>query len=173
MCSATVPRPLREPSDDSYDNDGEHKETTFLPYVEDVSERIRKVCQVEDFNIRTVFKSGYTLRNLLTKAKDPLLIDKQSNIVYEVPCTCGKMYIGQTKRRLETRIEEHKNACMKCLTDKSVIAKHAWTNDYPINLAGTKILQPASRTMELVLKESLSIRTTPDLEDTRFNRDSG
>ena len=33
------------------------------------------------------FRSGPTLRNLLTKAKDPL--DKQSNVVYEVPCTCG------------------------------------------------------------------------------------
>ena len=55
-----------------------------------------------DFNIRTVFKSGPTLRNLLTKAKDPHPIDKQSNIVYEVPCTYGKVYIGETKHRLGT-----------------------------------------------------------------------
>ena len=73
----------------------------------------------------------------------------------------------RTKHRLETRIKEHKDACIKCLTDKSGIAEHAWT----INWAGTKVLQRADRTMELVLKESLSIRTTP--EDTRFNRDSG
>ena len=60
---------------------------------------------------------------------------------------------------------------MKSLTDKSAIAEHAWTNNHPINWAETKILQRANRAMELVLKESLSIRTTP--EDTRFNRDSG
>ena len=81
------------------------------------------------------------------------------------------MYIGETKRRLGTRIKEHKDACMKCFTDKSAIAEHAWTNDHPINWADTKILQRANRAMELVLKESLSIRTTP--EDARFNRDSG
>ena len=118
-----------------------------------------------------MFKSGPTLCNLLTKAKDPPLIDKQSNVVYEVPCTCGKVYIGETKRRLEIRIKEHKDACMKCLMDKSAIAEHARMNDHPIYWAGTKVLQRASRTMELVLKESLSIRTTP--EDTHFNRDSG
>ena len=172
--SAAVPRPPREPSIDSDDSDDEETSkkkppVAFLPYVAGVSERIRKVCQ--DFNIRTVFRSGPTLRSLLTRAKDPLPIDKQSNVVYEVPCTCGKVYIGETKRRLETRIKEHKDACVKCLTDKSAIAEHAWTNDHPINWAGTKVLQRASRTMELVLKESLSIRTTP--EDTRFNRDSG
>ena len=42
----------------------------------------------------------------------------------------------------------------------------------PLNqLAKTKILQQASRTMELVVKEALIIHTTP--EDTRFNRDNG
>ena len=96
--------------------------SSFLHYVGGVSERIRKVCQ--DFNIGTVFKSGPTLRNLLTKAKDPLPIDKQWNVVYEVPSTCGKVYIGETKCRLETKIKEHKDACVMCLTDKSAIAKH-------------------------------------------------
>ena len=88
--SAAMPRPPREPSDDSDNSDGEENSTkkppvAFLPYVAGVSEGIRKVCQ--DFNIRTMFKSGPTLRNLLTRAKDHLLIDKQSNVVYEVPCT--------------------------------------------------------------------------------------
>ena len=41
----------------------------------------------------------------------------------------------------------------------------------PNKWAEMKILQRASRTMELVMKEALSIRTTP--EDARFNGDSG
>ena len=166
--SAAAPRTPREPSDND-DNDTEKPPIAFLPYVAGVSERIRKVCR--DFNIKTVFRSGPTLRNLLTKVKDPLPIDKQSNVVYEVPCTCRKVYIGETQRRLGTRIKEHKDACVKNLTDKSAIAEHARTNDHPINWTERKILQRANRAMELVLKESLSIRTTP--EDTRFNRDSG
>ena len=90
------------------------------------------------------------------------------SIVYEIPCTCGKVYIGETKRRLETRL---KDACVRCQTDKSAIAEHAWAEDHPINWSGTKILQRASHTTELVMKEALCIQSTP--ADSRFNRDGG
>ena len=89
----------------------------------------------------------------------------------KVPCTCGKVYICETKHRLGTQIKEHKDACVKYHVEKSASAEHAWTNDHPINWAETKILQRVNRAMELVLKETLGIRTTP--EDTRFNRDGG
>ena len=82
--SASKQRTPREP-DDNDDNETERPPMAYLPYVAGVSERIRKVCR--DFNIRTVFKSGPTLRSLLTKVKDPLPTTKQSNVVYEVPCT--------------------------------------------------------------------------------------
>ena len=64
-------------------------------------------------------------------------------------------------------MKEHKDACTKCLTDKSAIVEHACANDHPINWDETKILQRAHRTMKLVMKEALSIRMTP--EDASFN----
>ena len=139
--SASVPRPPRE-------RDGETEEerppTVHLPYVAGVSERIRRVCR--DFNIRAVFKSGPTLRSLLAKVKDPLPREKQANVVYEVPCTCGKVY-------------------------KSAIAEHAWTEDHPIRWDDTRILQHASRSMELVVKEAICMRTAP--ESSHFNHNGG
>ena len=95
----------------------------------------------------------------------------EANIVYEVPCTCGKAYISETTRRLETHLKEHKDACIKGFTEKSARAKHAWTENHPIRWDDTRILQHASRTMELVVKEAICIRTTP--ESSHFNRDSG
>ena len=71
------------------------------------------------------------------------------------------MYIDETKRRLGTRIKEHKDARVKYHVEKSAIAKHARTTTQQ-NWAETMILQRANRAMELVLKESLSIRTTPE-----------
>jgi Fe-S oxidoreductase len=53
-----------------------------------VSERIRKTC--EKFNLRVVFKSGPTLRSLLTKVKDPLPKEKLAGVVYQIPCQWGK-----------------------------------------------------------------------------------
>ena len=149
---------------------GEGKPTLMmLPYVAGVSERIRKACR--NYNIKVVFRSGPTFRSMLTKVKDPLPIEKQANVVYEIPCTCGKVYIGETKRRLGTRLKEHKDACVKCQTDKSAIAEHTWAENHPIDWSGTKILQRASHTMELVMKEALCIQSTP--ADSRFNRDGG
>ena len=141
----------------------------MLPYVAGISERIRKACR--SYDIRVVFRSGPTLRSMLTKVKDPLPAEKQANVVYEVPCTCGKVYIGETKRRLETRLKEHKDACVRGETAKSAIAEHAWSEDHPIDWSNTRILQHASHTMELVMKEALCIQSTP--KDSRFNRDSG
>ena len=148
---------------------GEGKPTLMmLPYVAGISERIRKACK--SYNIRVVFRSGPTFRSMLTKVKDPLPIEKQANVVYEIPCSCGKVYIGETKRRLETQLKEHKEACIKDQTTKSAIAEYAWTEGYPINWDGTRTLQRARHTMELVMKEAMWILSTPT--DSRFNRDS-
>ena len=153
---------LTEPNDND-DNETEKPPIAYLLYVAGISKMIRKVCR--DFNIRTVFRSGPTLRGILTKVKDPLPTTKQSNVVYEVPCTYSKVYIGETKRRLETRLKEHKDTYTRCLMDKSAIAEHAWANDHPTKWAETKFLQRASRTMEFVMKEALSIHTTPEDRD--------
>ena len=126
-----------------------------------ISERIRKVCR--SYDIRVVFRSGPTFRSMLTKVKDTLPVEKQVNIIYEVPCSCGKVYIGETKRCLKTRLKEHKEACIKSQTTKSAITEHAWTEGHPINRDGTRILQHASHTMELVM----CIQSTPT--DSQFN----
>ena len=81
---------------------------------------------------------------------------------------CRKVYISETTCQLGTRLKEHKDACIKGSTDKSAIA---WTEDNPIRWNDTRILQHVSRTMELVVKEAICIRTTP--ESLHFNHDGG
>ena len=49
------------------------------------------------------------------RVKDRVPTAMKSNLVYRVPCSCGKVYIGETIRRLETRIKEHEEACKKWL----------------------------------------------------------
>ena len=66
--------------------------TICAPYISGVSEDIRRVCQ--QFNIRVAFKSGRLLRSMLTRVKDKLPTGLQSNVIYQIPCTCSKSYIG-------------------------------------------------------------------------------
>ena len=91
----------------------------LLPYVSGVSEDIRRVCR--GFGIRVIFKTGRSLRSMLTKVKDTLPAEKQSRVVYQIPCTCGKTYIGEMTRRLETRMKEHQEACCRVMLERSAV----------------------------------------------------
>ena len=67
----------------------------MLPYIEGVSEDVKRVCR--KFGMKVVFRSGQSLHSMLTKVKDPLMIEKQAKVVYCVPCSCGEAYIGETE----------------------------------------------------------------------------
>ena len=54
-----------------------------------MSELIRKA--YEKFDLRVIFKSGMTLRSLITEVKDPLPKEKLVGVVYQIPCQCGKV----------------------------------------------------------------------------------
>ena len=142
--------------------------TIAVPYVSGLSEDIRRVCR--QFNIRVAFRSGHSLRSVLTRVKDPLPPDLQSKVIYKVPCSCGKAYIGETTRRLETRLKEHKDACRKQLTDKSAIAEHAWNSHCPIKWEEVSV-GPCQKLSDLMIKEAIHIQTTP--MDRLINRDKG
>ena len=95
----------------------------------------------------------------------------RSGTVYKVPCTCGKYYIGESIRRLETRLAEHKEACYKGDTHKSTIADHAWSEQHAIEWDNTTVIDRSSNRMNLMLKEALHIQLGP--KQQQMNRDSG
>ena len=112
-----------------------------------------------------------TLRSVLTKVKDPLPMEKKAKVVYRIPCSCGKSYIGETKRRLETRLREHQEACRKGTLEKSAVAEHAWKDHHTIKWEETAVVDMARHPRELLLKEAIHIQMTPAEE--RLNRDAG
>ena len=83
------------------------------------------------------------------QVKDPLPPDLQSKVIYKVPCSCGKAYIG---------LKEHKDACIKQLTDKSAIAEHAWNSHCPIKWEEASVLDHARNPPDLLTKEAIHIQ---------------
>ena len=143
--------------------------TAVIPYVVGMSEDIRRICR--EHNIRVAFRSSRTLRSMLSSVKVKVPAEKQSGLVYKIPCSCGKVYLGETRMRLETRLKEHKDACGRGELEKSAIAEHAWTHHHAIKWEETSMVDRAIRRTELLLKEALSIQLTPVGE--RLNRDEG
>ena len=106
-----------------------------------------------------------------SRVKDPLPKEKLAGVVYQIPCQCGKVYVGETQRRLETRVKEHRDACNKGDTGKSAIAEHQWDQQHQVNWEDTRVLDRASRPVQLRVKEALYIQKTPT--NNRLNRDEG
>ncbi len=161
--------PMEEPDEESQEEEERKQPLAVIPYVSGVSEWIRKAC--EKFNLKVVFKSGPTLRSLLTKVKDPLPKEKLAGVVYQIPCQCGKVYVGETQRRLATRVKEHRDACTKGDTWKSAIAEHQWEEQHQVDWDSTRVLDRATRPIQLRVKEALHIQRTP--ANNRLNCDEG
>ena len=48
------------------------------------------------------------------------------NCVYSIPCSCGKVYKGETCCPLKIRLEEHQKAVVQGEIEKSGMADHIW-----------------------------------------------
>ena len=101
----------------------EFKSTAVLPYVQGVSEPLRRC--LEQQGIRIVFKSDSTLRLQLLRPKDTVDLAKQGGPVYRIPCNCGKVYIGETVRLTQERIKERDWAVRLARTLTSAVSAHA------------------------------------------------
>ena len=85
------------------------------------------------------------------------MMEKQAKVVYRIPCSSGKAYIGETVRRLETRVKEHRDACHKGALKKSALAEHTWKNHHPIKWEEVLVVDRARTAKELLAKEAIHI----------------
>ena len=152
--------PRREPA-------AEFKSTAVLPYVQGVSEPLRRC--LEQQSIRTVLKSETALRSHLVRPKDTVDTAKQDGVVYRIPCECGKVYIGETGRSMHERIKEQDRDMRLARAQTSAVSEHAHeTGHYPL-WNEVKLIDRDSHWYIRRVKEAIHIRRHPN----NINRDSG
>ena len=88
------------------------------------AKRIQKISS--PYDIRTVFTSGSTLWRYLSWVKPPMEFNIIKNCVYSIPCSCGKIYKGETGRPLKVRLEEHWKTVVRGEIEKSGMVDHIW-----------------------------------------------
>jgi len=96
----------------------------FLPYVQNVTDRIGKLMERHKFKV--IYRPTTKIQEMLRSAKDkrePLLTAG----VYRTLCSCGEVYIGTTKQSTQTRVKEHERHCRLYQPEKSSIA--CWKQD--------------------------------------------
>ena len=72
---------------------------------------------IKEASYRTVFKSSANLKTLLTSKNKSKLPKLDHPGVYMIDCNCRKKYVGETKLKIATRMEQHQ----KSITDKNGI----------------------------------------------------
>ena len=83
----------------------------------------------------------------------PLL--HSSGVLYQLTSSCGQNYIGQTKRNLITRLNEHRTC------EDSEVCKHLLNNlNHEINFDTPKTLDRSNYVTKLRIKETLHISET-------------
>ena len=66
---------------------------------------------------------------------------KKSNVVYCIPCAeSPATYVGETKRKLCKRVDEHMRAVRMTDFNSSALAEHAWNADHRVDWSKVTIL---------------------------------
>ena len=91
--------------------------------------------------------------------KDKIKKEEHSNIVYQVNCKdCNHSYVGQSKRKLRTRLKEHMKDLNKPANSLSVISCHRLDNDHDIEWENSKILNSECSYYKRLVSEMIHIK---------------
>ena len=142
------------------DNEPTETITSVIPYVKGLSEKIRRIGN--RYKVRTTFKTKDTVRGKLTKVKPDNENQRTKDCVYEIPCECGRTYIGETKRPLKVRIKEHQRLAQLGETDKSRLVQHAWNEDHNVKWDEASIISKEEGWRRRKLKEAAFMAITPN-----------
>ena len=135
-----------------------------LPFVSTVSGKIARILKRHD--IEAYFRPPPKLRSQLVTAKDPCGL--QTPGIYEIPCTCGLVYVGETGRTIGTRLKEHQRHFRLGQPEKSAVADHSISLDHTICWEETKVLCRVDKFWERLAREAIEIRMRKTM-----NRDTG
>ena len=158
---------ISSPNDtETLDKERERKKKVVLPYLQGTTERIGRI--LSKHNIRVIFKPQKKIAQLLPNPKDqrPSL---ETPGVYKIPCVCGKVYIGETGRKISTRIKEHQRCAKYNHFSQSALAEHWMETGHAVQYDKATILAPSQGYFARKYREGLEILKHPD----NLNRDKG
>ena len=142
--------------------------TVCLPYVKRISESLKRILQ--GFNISTVMRPHHTLKQRLVHPKDAIPNMEKSSVIYCIPCAeCPATYVGETKRKLCKRMDEHKRTVRMADFNVSAIAEHTWNAGHGVDWSGVTTLDQHKILHPRLALEAFHIQKRP----LPLNRDRG
>jgi hypothetical protein len=131
-------------------NSQNQKKFAGLTYISNISNKISKKLMEKNKNLNFGFKPCNKVSNLYTKTKSKLKKEEKAGLIYQLNCRgdqnsgqpCNKVYIGETSRKLSTRINEHKRDNNNRLKqgNKTALIQHSNEANHTFDFDNPKIL---------------------------------
>ena len=102
-----------------------------------------------------------TIRRIVDSTKDPIdpIMHKG---VYSIPCSCGKVYIGETGRSMKVSFKEHSADIKLNIIKKSTLAMHSFKTNHHIYLENGNIITRVDHYERRKVMEALEIELHPN-----------
>ncbi|XP_065664777.1 uncharacterized protein LOC136086407 [Hydra vulgaris] len=127
-----------------------------LPWVPGLSPKLRKIFRKAGY--RAVFKSNPNLRSLLTSKNKTKLPSNSQPGTYIIKCNCSKVYIGETKILVSTRMHQHQKSINENKPNQSALAYHKTFCKENIIWEKTRTLKVENKKFERKIREALEIQ---------------
>ncbi|KAL5252402.1 hypothetical protein ACHWQZ_G015239 [Mnemiopsis leidyi] len=132
-----------------------------LPYIGDMSSKVKE-CIKKGLSgkFELILSNKYSKLNQKFTFKDRQPKHLKSDLVYEIKCSCGRRYVGETCRALKTRFDEHMKTEGSNMTE---VGKHLHNNpSCKVTFEDCRVLTYESNQYRRKLKESLYIQQFDD-----------
>ena len=159
----------KDKSTEEAEEDKETRGMVVMPNIPGFTRRFNKIAKDHKFTVAN--KAENKVRDLTSSAKTPLG-EKNTNVVYRIPCKCKKFtYVGETERKWGTRKKEHRDKVR--LTKEDIdrgditratnrmndgdggLAKHATSCPHEIDWDEAKIIGKEQNWMQRKLLEGI------------------
>ncbi|EZA59834.1 hypothetical protein X777_16036 [Ooceraea biroi] len=113
------------------------------------------------------------MSSIIKCGKDELSSDTRMGTVYRINCTdCNSCYIGQTKRQLKVRINEHRSDIKKHQSNWSVVSKHRMENGHTFDWSNVAVLHQEKYLRKREMAEMLFIKRSSNAINLQKDTDS-
>ncbi|KYN29866.1 hypothetical protein ALC57_00683, partial [Trachymyrmex cornetzi] len=127
-----------------------------ISYLEEISNKFKNA--INGVSHRVSFFSLNKLNQFIKVHKDPLNDELKRNVVYKFNCRdCDASYVGQTGRKLKTRLSEHKKHIHSKTSTHSVITEYRLQNDHDFDWQNIETLDVENYYNKSLISEIMHI----------------